>query len=242
MFIPLVVALQLHAAAPAWKVIDRAAIAWRRGATPYEVLVEEQVTASADPDEMPSNRVRVRVPGRKDFTVADDRGPAPYLPVHDAGRGAPKALIPRTLPDSARVLVLPLHGAGGTTVFALFGWAYASDPGQLTLVGFDSTGYPRLLFREEFDLVDVTDLDGDGASEIVGKPSLSQAYGKCSATYDPFAVYRLSAGKVRYDLALSKKYNEAHYVWAGPKMSEEIEVKRCPPGGKYRVVRHKPTR
>ena len=239
MFIPLVVALQLHAAAPAWKVIDRAAIAWRRGATPYEVLVEEQVTASADLDEMPSNRVRVRVPGRKDFTVADDRGPAPYLPVHDAGRGAPKALIPRTLPDSARVLVLPLHGAGGTTVFALFGWAYASDPGQLTLVGFDSTGYPRVLFREEFDLADVRDLDGDGTPEIVGKPSLSQSSGECATTYDPFAVYRLSAGKVRYDLALSKKYNEAHYVWAGPKMSEKIEVRTCPPGT-YRVVRHKP--
>lgn len=237
MFIPLVVALQLHAAAPAWKVIDRAAITWKTGATPYEVLVEERAAASPDGDA--SQRVRVRVPGRKDFTVADDREPAPYVPVRDPAMGAPKALIPRTLPDSARVLVLPLHSAGGTTVFALFGWAYASDPGQLTLVGFDSTGYPRLLFREEFELADVTDLDRDGAPEIVGRPSIPQAYGKCSATYDPFAVYRLAAGKPRYDLALSKTYNEAHYVWAGPKMSEKIEVNECQPG-KYRVVRHKP--
>jgi len=235
MLIPLVVALQLHAAAPTWKVIDHAAVAWRSGATPYEVLVEEKAAASSDADTM--QRVRVRVPGRKDFTVVDDRGPAPFVPVRDAAMGAPKALIPRSLPDSARVLVLPLHGAGGTTVFALFGWAYASDPGQLTLVGFDSTGYPRLLFREEFDLADVTDLDGDGTPEIVGKPSLSEHTGECTTTYDPFAVYRLSAGKARYDLALSKKYNEAHYVWAGPKMSEKIEVKTCPPG-KYRLIRH----
>ena len=237
MLIPFVVALQLHAAAPAWKVIDRAAVAWRSGATPYEVLVEEQVVTS--PDANWNFRVRVRVPGRKDFTVVDDRGLGPFLAVREALKFTNKALIPRTLGDSARVLVLPLHGPGATTVFALFGSGEGSDPQQLTLVGFDATGYPRLLFRGEFDLADVTDLDGDGTPEIVGKPSLSQAYGKCSATYDPFAVYRLAAGKPRYDLALSRKYNEAHYVWAGPKMSEEIEVKTCPPG-KYRVVRHNP--
>jgi hypothetical protein len=227
MLIPLVVALQLHAAAPTWKVIDHAAVAWRSGATPYEVLVEEP------PDSGPNYRVRVRVPGRKDFTV-DDRGLG-FLAVREALTS--KALIPRTLADSARVLLLPLNGAGGTTVFALFGQGDGSDPEQLTLVGFDSTGYPRLLFRDAFALTNVTDLDGDGTPEIVGKPSFSEHTGECTTTYDPFAVYRLSAGKVRYDLALSKKYNEAHYAWAGPKMSEKIEVKVCP-RGTYRVVRH----
>ena len=117
---------------------------------------------------------------------------------------------------------------------AVFGWPDGSDPYGLTLVGFDSTGYPRLLFRQEFELVDVTDLDGDGAPELVGRPSIPQAYGKCSATYDPYAVYRLSAGKPRYDEALSRRYNEAHYVWAGAKASERIEVDQCSPG-KYRL-------
>jgi hypothetical protein len=237
MLIPLIVALQLQAAAPAWKVIDRTTIAWRAGATPYEVLIEERAAPTPDADTMA--RVRVRVPGRKDFIVVDDRGPGPYVPAREALRYANHALIPPTLRDSVRVLVLPLRGTGSTTVFALFGYAYASDPGELTLVGFDATGYPRLLFQKEFDLTDVTDLDGDGTPEIVGRPSVPQAFSQCSATYDPYAVYRLSKGEPRYDLALSRRYNEKHYVWAGAKASEEIEVDHCTPG-KYRAVRHKP--
>jgi hypothetical protein len=81
MLIPLLVALQLNAATPDVRIMDRASIRWRTGAPPYEVLLEESV---------------------------------------------------------------PLRGAGGTTVFAVFGWAYASDPHELILVGFDSMGNPRL--------------------------------------------------------------------------------------------------
>jgi len=235
MLIPFVVALQLHAAASPWKVLERTTIAWRAGAASYEVLLEERA-AGGDTEQV--HRIRVRVPGRKDFTVDDDQGPGPYVPVREALRVGNRALIPRTLGDSARTLVLPVRGAGGSTIFAVFGWAYASDPGEMTLIGFDATGYPRLLFRKEFDLTDVTDLDRDGTPEIVGKPSLSQTYGKCSATYDPYAVYRVAGGEARYDLALSRRYNEAHYVWAGAEASEEIEVVRCKPG-KLRAVRHK---
>ncbi len=235
MLLPLFVALQLHAAAPAWKVLDHNAIAWRAGAKPYEVLLEEQVVVG---DADPLHRIRVRVPGRKDFTVVDDRGPGPYVPVREALDGGNKALVPPTLGDSARVLVLPLRGAGGTAVFAVFGWAYASDPTELTLVGFDAAGYPRVLFRGDFLLTDVTDLDGDGVPEIVGLPSLREMTGKCSTTYDPYAVYHVSNGTAQYDLALSKRYNEAHFAWAGPKASEKIEVRGCEPGP-YHAVRRR---
>jgi hypothetical protein len=237
MLIPFVVALQLHAAGPAWKVLDRAAIAWRAGATPYEVVLEEPAEPTGDADLV--YRIRVRVPGKRDFIVVDDRGLEAYVPVREALRGGNRALIPRGLADSARMLLLPLHGDGGTSVFAVFGAGEGSDPNELTLIGFDATGYPRLLLRKVFDLVDVTDLDGDGAPEIVGLPSLSQTYGKCSSTYDPYAVYRFSAGKPQYDLALSRRYNEAHYVWAGAEASEKIEVSRCTPG-KYRAVPRQP--
>lgn len=194
MLISLVVALQLQAAAPVWKVIERSVIAPRAGATDTEILLEEQ---------------------------------------------ASRSLVPRSLGDSARVLVLPLRGAGGTAVFAVFGAGYASDPDELTLIGFDATGYPRLLFRKDFLLKGVTDLDGDGTPEIVGLPTLSEMVGKCSTSYDPYAVYRLAAGTLRYDLALSRRYNEAHYVWAGPNASERIAVNQCRPG-KYRAVPYKP--
>jgi hypothetical protein len=228
-------ALQLHAAAVSpWKILDRTSIAWRAGATPYEVLLEESVPPR---DSDPDHRIRIRVPGRPDFVIVDGRGPGPYLAVREALKFGDHRLISSTLPDSARVLPLPLRGPGGTAVVAVFGWAYASDPEELTLIGFDPKGYPYKLFRGEFALQTVADLDGDGMPEVVGRPTIPQAYGKCSATYDPYAVYRAGGGKLRYDLALSRRYNQAHYVWAGPHMSEKIEVEECAPG-KYHLLRH----
>jgi len=141
--------------------------------------------------------------------------------------------------DSARTLVLPVRGTGGSAIFAVFGWGYASDPGEMTLIGFDATGYPRLLFRKEFLLVNVTDLDGDGTPEIIGLPTLTEHVGKCSTSYDPYAVHRMSGGTPRYDLALSQRYNEAHYVWAGAKARADIAVVKCKPG-KFRAVPYKP--
>ena len=231
MLIPIMIALQLHAAASLWKHIDRASIAWRDGATPYEVLLEESVPPR---DSDPDHRIRIRVPGRPDFVIVDDRGPGSYVAVREALKFSDHRLIPSSLPDSARVLPLTLRGRGGAAVLAVFGWAYASDPEELTLVGFDSSGYPYKLFRGDFALQAVVDLDGDGTPEVVGRPTIPQGYGKCSATYDPYTVYRTAGGKLRYDLALSRRYNEAHYVWAGPQMSETIEVEECTPG-KYHL-------
>ena len=82
MLIPLVFALQLNATTPDVRIMDRASVAWRAGAPPYEVLLEESV-ASRHAD--PIHRIRVRVPGRRDFTVVDDRGLGPYV---SGARGA----------------------------------------------------------------------------------------------------------------------------------------------------------
>lgn len=236
MLIPFVLALQLHATSTVWKVYDHARVAWRPGAPAYEVLFEERVVPR---DSDPDHRIRIRVPGRHDFTVIDARGPGGFVPVREALQFAARGLVPRELRDSSRVLLLPAHGPHVSAIFALFGYAYASDPNELTLVGFDSTGYPRVLFRHDFDLREVADLDADGAPEVIGRPSKPQSYGTCSETYDPFAVYRLSGGELRYDLTLSRRYNEAHYVWAGPEMSEKIEIAHCT-GARPRVVGREP--
>ena len=228
-------ALQVQAVTLVWKTIDSTTVSWRTGAAVYQLLLEDSVVPS---DSDPSHRIRIRVPGRHDFTVVDDRGPGGFVPAREALQFADRRLIPSQLPDSARVLVLPVRGRRGTTVLALFGYAYASNPYELTLVGFDSTGYPRLLFRHDFDLQAVSDLNGDGAPEIIGRPSLPQGYGKCSATYVPFAVYRFAADRLQYNQILSRRYNQANYVWAGPRSSERIAVDECTPG-KYRLVHPK---
>ena len=228
-------ALQVHAPPPVWKAIDSTTVSWRAGAAVYQFLLEDSVVPT---DSESSHRIRIRVPRRPDFTIVDHRGPGGFIAAREALGFADGRLIPSQLPDSARVLVLPVRGRRGTTVFALFGYAYASDPYQLILVGFDSTGYPRLLFRHDFDLQTVSDLDGDGATELIGRPALSERYGKCAATYVPFAVYRFAADRLQYSRILSRQYNQAHYVWAGPRASERITVEECTPG-KYRLVHPK---
>src|SRR5262245_2962190 len=171
MLIPFIVAFQIHAAMTTWTVFDRTTVAWRTSAAPYELLLEASVVPR---DSDPDHRIRIRVPGRADFTVVDDRGPGEYVPVREALGFGDKKMIPRALPDSARVLVLPIRGPGGTTIVALFGYPYASDPVETILVGFDSSGYPRLLFRKNFELRQIADLDGDGAPELIGLPTISE--------------------------------------------------------------------
>lgn len=231
MLLPLAILLQLGAAAqPTWRLMERTTVAWRPNSAPYEVLFEESVPASRDQD--PDHRIRIRVPGRPDFTVVDDRGPGPFVAVREALRFADPHTVPRDLPDSARLLSITLP-TGGAPLMLAFGYAYASDPFQLIILGLDRTGYPKLLFREDFDLRAIADVDGDGRADLVGRATVPQGLGQCVATYDPFAVYRLgvrSDAMPNYDLALSRTYNLAHYVWAGPKTSEEIEVRGCPPG------------
>src|SRR3712207_3721385 len=81
--LPLALLLQLSTASqPTWRLVERTAVEWRPGAAPYEVLVEESVPASPSVD--PGQRIRVVVPGRPDFTVSDQRGPGPFVPVREA--------------------------------------------------------------------------------------------------------------------------------------------------------------
>ena len=66
---------------------------------------------------------------------------------------------------------------------------------------------------------------------MIGSGSTSEMASKCVSTYDPYAVFKLSdraKGRFQYSLALSKKYNLAHYAgWAGPNAREDIGVNFC---------------
>jgi hypothetical protein len=58
--------------------------------------------------------------------------------------------------------------------------------------------------------------------ELILKPGTSEAWADRDAqTYDPYEVWRVAPGRVRYDLVASRHYTEAHYcAWAGPNYDE----------------------
>lgn len=162
------------------------------------------------------------------------------MTVREALKDAQPGTLPPSLRDSAHFFLTSAPSGGKeSSVLLVFGYAYASDPYELIVIGLDATGYPALLYRGDMDVIALIDVDKDGRAELVGRPSLAESIGECHTTYDPFAVLRFGAApgaKLRYDEALSRSYNLAHYVWAGPKMSEEIEVDMCIPG-KARLVK-----
>ncbi len=123
-----------------------------------------------------------------------------------------------------------------TAIIAVTGWAYASDPGSIRFISVNASGKPYELFSSDtFELADLKDIDNDGLTEIIGKHALSQTWGRCFTTYDPFSVYHLplhSEEKALHSLDLSKRYNLAHYYgWVGAEPSEDWAVVLCAPGG-----------
>jgi hypothetical protein len=105
----------------------------------------------------------------------------------------------------------------------------------------DHSGYPFSVFNSNaFEVTALQDVDGDGTSEIIGGHCLSQLWGTCFSTYDPYSVYHLPVsgeGKAALSLELSKQYNLKHYYgWAGPRCREDVAVVRCAPKGKPRVM------
>jgi hypothetical protein len=70
-----------------------------------------------------------------------------------------------------------------------------------------------------------------GASvDLIGKTSLSESVGACRFTYDPYSVLVFHGAKdstLRYSRALSRAYNRAHYVWAGPRYRQDVSVDTC---------------
>ena len=127
-------------------------------------------------------------------------------------------------------------GSAERPLLLFFGWPYASDPGSLLVLGFGSDCSPyQILQSENFELT-ALQRDPTGFITLIGKHSLSQVMagadgawlnGKPYATtYDPYSVYRIDpvAGSAKFSLEDSRLYNQTHYCWAGPQMSEAKAV------------------
>ena len=212
-----------------WKTIETMRYSWRHGAPAYTFVVEENLDPPKTDSDPRTPRLRIVSPNGGDLIVAVEGG----LVKSSDGLGS-KAIASDNLLKSDFVYLSPkLKGSHGEPALIVFGWAFASDPGSIRVVALDANATPRLIFSHDtFDLDAIADLDGDGAAELIGHRSLSQGFGKCFQTCDPFAVYRFENGplpKATYSLTLSKAYNLKHYFgWAGPSAREDLAVVMCP--------------
>ncbi len=214
--------------------IEAQAFAWLSGRAPYGLRIEGKPDNEAG---LPT--LRVAGLDGPPLVVRAEGGLVPYA----EGLLPPLASHPgQTLASRYVYSSASLRDREGRPLIVVFGYAFASDPGAIRVVGLDSARRPRVLLADEtFALADVRDLDGDGVPELIGRRSLSQTSGECRATYDPYAVYRLGASgelRFRYSERLSRKYNLGHYVWAGPRAREDIAVSGC--GRPPKIVRPRP--
>jgi len=116
----------------------------------------------------------------------------------------------------------------------------ASDAAPLLVLGFSADGTPyKVLERDEFDPT-CFESTGQGDALIIGKSSLSQVMAgdgsngsktPYATTYDPFSVFVIhNLSRAEYSLTESRKYNQEHYVWAGPRTREDYAVLYNLPG------------
>ena len=210
-----------------WQSIETTKLEWSQTDRPHTLILETRE------DEY---RLRIETHGRPDFVLPIANG---VVPLNE--QTVDQKLIADNLMKSAYFYLSPkLRDQSGRPMLLIFGEAIASDPGGLHIVALDRKDRPMVVFSSKtFALTAITDLDRDKRAEIVGLHCLSQLWGTCFSSYDPFSVYRLGnrSGKAVRSLPLSKKYNLKHYYgWAGPSCSEQISVVLCAPHGKPRIM------
>ena len=153
-----------------WKRVSFFTFNWN-GHMGVQVIFEIPTTLS-DPGDF--TRVRIRVPGQKEFFVTNDNGWVKYG--SEEASASPVVLKMENCVQSKYVLAL--KATDERTLLFLLGYSYASSPGSLDVLDLSDDGRPRIaLHRDELGLLELRDLDGDGITEIVGYPCLSQEFG-----------------------------------------------------------------
>jgi hypothetical protein len=214
-----------------WHTVEATTFRWRKGGDTYTSVVKSAGQGTED------TRLLIEVPGRRDFWVSLPSG---VVTISD-GWLDEKLAAGNLLKSNYLYLTNRLKNEEGTPMLIVFSAAKASAPGGLRVLSLDKTGYPVEVFSDDnFQLTSLTDLDGDGIAEIVGKHCYSQLSGEDISTYDPYSVYRLPrsrASKATYSLLLSRSYNLKHYYgWAGRDCREDVLVVLHPHKGKPRIV------
>jgi len=220
-----------------WRVVERAKVSWRAGSPSYELLMEAPDSSTGR--DM-GGRMLVRIDGKPLFVFTDTSGPKPFRTV---GAALPEDLARRNgIASTHFYLVRTLSRTLGTPLLFAFPGQYEDHAGPTLILGLDSTGYPFVISSADISLETIVDLNGDGVAELVARTTVPQGFSRtedCTVgTYDPLAVYHLSHGPhptLQYDSTLSRRYNQAHYVWVGPAPRDQVAVKWCT-GGKVSLV------
>lgn len=124
------------------------------------------------------------------------------------------------LPSQRLVLLDDTEGG----ILFLFGYAYASSPGELTVVSFYHNDI-RTIFKGNFwpEMIETS----PESIKMTGKQCFTYAWGidlKCR-TYDPYQVIQLTAESAQLDKVQTRDYNIKHYFgYVGPDCSEEYAV------------------
>ncbi len=122
-----------------------------------------------------------------------------------------------------------VHTHGAIQYVVLWGFEYGCCPRKLTIIKIDQAGFKEI-FKAEFGANKVA-LDKNDGPLFYGQLSYSQglanidSLGLTLSTYSPILVYNLRKDFV-LDSALTKKYNEENYVFAGYKANYKIIVAR----------------
>jgi hypothetical protein len=223
--------------AATWKTVEEFDYSWAAGKPPVHFKLELP-EGYQDPGAF--TRIHIQPLGRQEFVLDNQDGWIEFNS-SEAKSQVYGRLQKQNLVRSVYLLFLPAsQQQGDSPLLFLRSWGYASDPERLHVIGFQRGGQPILLFNDEFDLVDFSDLDGDGYPEIVGLPCFGQEFGAGLVAYTPFQVYRVpvgAKGPAVLSIPLSKSYNLEHYHgWAGPDCSEKLAVVLHPPGGGKPVI------
>jgi len=216
---------------PGWKPVETFQFDWNDDGIPDTFVLENP----ADVEEPGSvKRLRVRLSGQPDFTLETEDTWVKYPGGANDGNGS---FAQQNLVNSQYALLLPMSTSSKKRpLLFLTGLPVGSTPGRLQVLQIDDDGSPKVIFYDEqFDLVDFTDLDGDGYPEIVGKPCFEQTREDGTETYAPFQAYKTprdGAPKATLSTGMSGTYNRLHYYgWAGPECSDEVVIVKNPPAG-----------
>jgi hypothetical protein len=217
----------------AWKTVGTTRFNW--GGRAKTEFIFEIPQRRNDPGDF--TQVRIHVEGKKELVLTNKTGWVVYDPkdqLVSSQLRAAKNLFPSKF-------ALARQAAPERLLVFLFGYAYASSPGSLDVLELAEDNTVRVvLHRDELELVDLRDLDGDGTTELITLPCYSQGWGNDLLTYDPVHIYKLSDKPVRdatLSLPLSKSYNLKHYYgWVGPNCSEDWAVVLHPPTGGKPII------
>lgn len=137
--------------------------------------------------------------------------------------------------QSKRVFV---YKEKNSTLLLLFGYPFGTGR-EFTILRVEGNKI-QTIFDEDLDeIIKISDKDNEGHAVLIGRQEYEiytpvDSLDADIGTYSPFLIYKLGR-TVQINEALSKKYNENNYVWAGLKYNEKIKVLYPRKDGKPRL-------